>query len=159
MEREPIVRFDRIEELMEERGWGNGELSTYSGVAYDTVYKTMKDRRQGITALTLANMAKSFNVSLEYLLGLSDTRKIVFHDIDATVQQLVNLAKGMPENRRLDILAVARTFISEDKSREDKMALLLDSVLEFDGEEEYQRLLTLLVGLPSDIPSEPLERN
>jgi transcriptional regulator with XRE-family HTH domain len=155
MEREPIVRFDRIRQEMDEKGWGNGELAAYSGVVYDTVYKTMKDERQGVTALTLAQMAKAFNVSLEYLLGLSDTRKTVFYDIDATARQLIELSKGLSENRRLDLLATARMYISEDKSREDKIGRMLDSVRLHGGEEEYERLLELLSGLPGDDAVQP----
>ena len=40
-----MLVVERINELLEQRGWGPGELAQQSGVAYDTIYQLRTGER------------------------------------------------------------------------------------------------------------------
>ena len=142
-----MVRADRIQELMDERGWGNGELATYSGVKYDTIYKVLGGGRRGTTADTIARIAIALNVSLEYLLDLSDTRQTGFLNLNATLREMISIAEDLPDSRCFDLLVAARAYQREEKSRDEIMDFLLGEIRRFAGDDEHNKLLSTLRGM------------
>lgn len=60
--------------LLNEKGWGPGELASYSGVSYDTIYKLQNTDRPRVAAETIVKLAAALKVSTDFLLGLTDVR-------------------------------------------------------------------------------------
>lgn len=72
MRAEPAVNVDRINQLMQKRRWGPGELSYQSGVNYETLYKLRSGQRPRMSADLLGKLAQALNCSVDYLLGMTD---------------------------------------------------------------------------------------
>ncbi len=66
-----IILGQRLKELREEKGLTQKELSSVLGINSVTYLHYEKDQREPPLAL-LADMAKFFEVSVDYLLGLKE---------------------------------------------------------------------------------------
>ena len=66
-----IILGQRLKELREEKGLTQKELSSILGINSVTYLHYEKDQREPPLAL-LADMAKFFEVSVDYLLGLKE---------------------------------------------------------------------------------------
>ena len=70
---EQMTLGDRIRYVREERGLTIAKLATLSGVIPCTISAIELSKRSG-SIWTLAQLAKSLGVSLDYLVGLSNNR-------------------------------------------------------------------------------------
>lgn len=154
MEREPVLRVDRIKELMGERGWGIGELSVYSFVKYDTAYKVVTDQRQRVSAEILMKIATALRVSPEYLMDLTDLRLVPMTTLDEALTRLVETAKTLPDGRKNDLTSIAAAFHNAKSEEEENIAQIMETVLEKVEELGGRRQVELLLDeLRSLLPS------
>lgn len=65
------LRFDRLRVLRESRGWSQRELARRSGVG-DAQISRYESGLADPTATSLKALAETLNVSLDYLVGLTD---------------------------------------------------------------------------------------
>ncbi len=70
---EPIIRIDRINELMSQHGIGPVQLAKAAGLSYEFIYKLRNGGAARISAVSLAKIATALQTSSDYLLNLSDT--------------------------------------------------------------------------------------
>lgn len=67
-----MVRGDRIDALLREKGWSQGELSRRVGVSQQTIWKLVSGGVQG--SKHLHRIARELDTTTEYLSGESDDR-------------------------------------------------------------------------------------
>lgn len=66
--------IDRILELLEEKGVSGAEMSRQCGFS-NAVFSQWKNKKQNPSAEKVSKMAEYFNVSVDYLLGITDIKK------------------------------------------------------------------------------------
>ncbi len=66
--------YKRIRDLREDSDLAQRELAAYLQCS-QTCYSSYEVGRRGIPADVLVNLAKFYNVSVDYLLGLTDERR------------------------------------------------------------------------------------
>jgi transcriptional regulator with XRE-family HTH domain len=69
-----LTLAERLRELRRERQLTQKQLQTLSGVPFVTISRIETGRTTEITTRTLVALAGVFNVTTDYLLGLSDVR-------------------------------------------------------------------------------------
>lgn len=150
-----MLNVEKLNALMDERGWGPGELEYQSGVSYDTIYKIRTTHRPRTSAEVVAKFAIAFKVSIEYLLDLTDSRSPKAIDLDKGLIELIDAAKRLSKARQSDLLLIAKAYESVGEPTAEVLNIVLEKVRELGGEEEYRKLLAtlkgLLPGLPGDV--------
>jgi DNA-binding XRE family transcriptional regulator len=63
---------ERLYQLRHRHHWTQQVLGTQSGVHYVTISKLEKQALPGVSADTVTRLAKTFGVSVDYLLGMTD---------------------------------------------------------------------------------------
>ena len=63
---------ERLYQLRHRHHWTQQELGTRAGVHHVTISKLEKQILPGVSADTIARLARAFDVSTDYLLGLTD---------------------------------------------------------------------------------------
>ena len=71
---EVIKLYDRIKEMREDRDIKQSTLAKYLGV-HQTTYSSYEIGKLSLTADVLVKLAKYYNTSVDYLLGLTDDTK------------------------------------------------------------------------------------
>jgi transcriptional regulator with XRE-family HTH domain len=66
---------DRIMELASENKLNFADICTKGGIAHSTLYAIFGKRKSVPTAQIIIKFARLFNVSTDYLLGLSDVKQ------------------------------------------------------------------------------------
>jgi transcriptional regulator with XRE-family HTH domain len=159
MTKKPQVNLARLKTLMKEKTWGLGELATYSGVKYDTVYSLVKGRRPNSNIATLKNIAGALGVSVDYLLGQSDERGALGPALPETMRQLTEIANRLPEMRQEELVRIARALLELERERAqnpmpvEKMRALLELSEYLRGTGEGENLLLVLKPLLDDLPA------
>lgn len=132
MKQDPALQVQRIDELMESRGWKPGELAERSGVAYDTIYKIRASRGPRTSAEIVAKLAIALGCSVDYLLGLADEplpsgEKVM----SALLIDLCNIANALSEPRQRDLLRIAEALqvAGQDETQDDLHAEMMQIVL------------------------------
>src|SRR5678816_1501207 len=94
------VNLVRLKELMASKGWRTGELATYSGVKYQTVYSIVIGRRPNVGADILKRMADTLGTTVEYLMGGDeDGEGAPKHEVPESIRNLVRVAVRLSEVR------------------------------------------------------------
>lgn len=115
-----MVNLTRLDSLMREKKWGIGELATYSGVKYDTVYSVAKGRRANTSSQTLKKIADALEVSTDYLLGESDEKKPPAVQLSEPVRKLARIATNLSEARQEELMRIASVLAALDQERQTK---------------------------------------
>lgn len=148
-----MLVVERINELLEQRGWGPGELAQQSGVAYDTIYKLRTGERARPSADIVARLALALGCSVEYLLGLTDSPTFAPNDMPELLQNLLETAKTLPESRQRDLIMIAQAYQAAGEPTPEVMELLLEKIEELGGEDSLNQILDLLEAqLPFESP-------
>lgn len=109
----------RLDELMTERGLNNLRLSKETGVADRLIGAWKKgEKRPGFENLVL--LAEYFEVSLDYLVGRSDVRKIDIKkepvlEISENGREMLELYEQLPERKQLEMIGYIRRMVDEPK--------------------------------------------
>ncbi len=95
------ILADRVRQLREEKGWSQGQLTTYSGVSKGQVSKIEKGDRKYPSASVIMKLAKALDTTTDYLLGLTDDpRRPTEQDYKAVADGLDNLIEKATEIKR-----------------------------------------------------------
>ena len=121
MKKKTMVNIDRLEKLLGEKKWGMGELATYSGVKYDTVYSLKSGRRPNTRADTLKRIADALDTSVDYLLGESDERKPPAKQLPEPIRRLADVAGRLSEMRQTELLKMAATLEELERDESDRI--------------------------------------
>lgn len=118
---------------MSQKSWGNWEVQEPKALQ------------------SLAAIARHFGVSADYLLGLTDDRMIHEEGVSASLANLFNTARDLPEFRQQDLLAMAGLFTERNKN-DDAFALdiIIRRVRQYGTEEDAKLLVALLNSLGFD---------
>jgi transcriptional regulator with XRE-family HTH domain len=95
------ILADRLRQLREEKGWSQGQLTTYSGVSKGQVSKIEKGDRKYPSAPVIMKLAKALDTTTDYLLGLTDDpRRPAERDYETVAEGINNLIDKAAEIRR-----------------------------------------------------------
>jgi transcriptional regulator with XRE-family HTH domain len=95
METKPTLRIDRIEALMESKGWTVADLAAMSGLTYDSVYKIVNNMRPRTYADSMALIADALGTTVQYLMGMTDNRNPQLPGSSETVLEIADVARGV----------------------------------------------------------------
>ncbi|HXF60739.1 MAG TPA: helix-turn-helix domain-containing protein [Caldilineaceae bacterium] len=162
MEKKPGLNVERLNEMMERRGWGPGELAYQSGVGYDTIYKIRSAKRPRTSAEILAQLAQALGCSVDYLVGLTDSPVPYGKQSLSPLQQalMVEIGKLSPRRQR-DLWQIVAGLLRADA--EDRASLerdlrvnrqLREAVERLGGEQALQELFEWLGFSPPALAGE-----
>lgn len=148
-DKEIALDIDRLNAMMERRGWGPTELETQSGIGYDTIYKIRSSRRPRSSAEIMAKLARALGCSLDYLVGLTDDpRPYPKRGIDWLTQDLLDVIARLPTYQQRELLIMARALLDAgETSLEQDLALnqtLWRRIVATGGEDTARGLLAAL---------------
>lgn len=157
MKKKSMVNLNRLEALLSEKNWGVGELSTYSGVKYDTVYSLRAGRRPNTRAETLKRIADALDTSIDYLLGESDIRKPVPTEVPEAIRRISEIAGRLSESRQEELLRIAHALegVEQEESGDPTYIAATRELLKFaqqHQDEGGENLLPLLRALLRNAP-------
>ncbi len=114
--------MNRIKQLREEKGWSQEDLGRMLSVQKSAVSK-YENERIPLTGETLILLSKIFNVSIDYLLGITDIR----HPTDELIKKgtitvnveepskLYKISKDLPEKEREELESYADYLRTKSK--------------------------------------------
>lgn len=109
--------MNRIRELREEKHLSQTRLSIELGVSQETIsaYEVGKNCP---SAKSLIKLHDIFNASTDYILGLSDVRRLPIqrNDLCPDESALIQMFRKMDGNGRNVLLAYARGYLAGDKN-------------------------------------------
>lgn len=104
-------RRDRLNRLMEDRGWASAEVEAATGVPYATVYKIIRGDRTRVSGEVLAPLAVGLETTIDYLMGVTnDPRPYSRLSMTAAMSELISLVDRLADNRQRDMVLIARAF-------------------------------------------------
>lgn len=105
---------------MELRGKKAAELARDSGVNKGTISLILDGQRQNTPAAIVAKLARALNVSMDYLMGITDDPEPRSLGVGPSIIELAEIAKTLPSSRQRDLLLMAKTYAehSEASKRE-----------------------------------------
>ena len=101
--------MNRLKELRNERNLTQKELGLLFNASQNTISQWENGSRE-ISNDRLAEIANYFDVTIDYLLGISGERKRSFEPIDPMLKQLISLYNQMDEAGRESLLGVMRAM-------------------------------------------------
>lgn len=132
-----MVNLTRLEKLMNDKGWGVGELATYSGLKYDTIYSMKVGRRKNPGAATLQKVAAALGTTVDYLLGKDGVDAQTGPPVPPMIRRLADIAGRMSELKQEELLRIAETLAKLDREQVQNplptgtMPILLEIVQKF----------------------------
>lgn len=161
---EPAVSVERINRLMELRGWGPGELEYQSGVNYDTIYKLRIHKRPRTSAEVLAKLAQALGCSVDYLVGLTDSPLPNKLNVSLQIEELLAAIGQLSPRRQRDLrkIVAALEAAEQEEARATQWRgqlnqILLDEIEKLGGEDLLGRFYDLL-GIPPDVRPDDMRR-
>lgn len=95
--------------LLEQDGITQKQLAEDLNISTTTLNGYIKNRRQP-DAKTVIRLASYFSTTTDYIYGILTLREIVSSPFTAEERHLVNIFRGMPEDKRSLYLETGRTF-------------------------------------------------
>lgn len=105
---------NRIRKLRLEKGLTLRELSEELNISYSNIAMLERGERN-LTSDTLAIFSRYFNVSTDYLLGLSDDRQPIEDTPSTPKFALYGLEKDLTDEQKEAIINLAKTMINKNK--------------------------------------------
>lgn len=105
--------YDRITELLAERGWSRRQLAERSGVANGTL-ATAFMRRSDIGVGAVAAVADALRVSIDYLVTGDKGYRLLK---DPSVADLLSLMEPMTYSRRAEVTAAVKMYLMMDAGK------------------------------------------
>ena len=117
MKEKPMVNLERLQKLMNKKGWGLGELAQYSGVKYETVYSLKSGRRKNSTMDTLKRIAGALNTSVDYLLGTTEEEKPPMEQLPDAIRRIAEIASTLSRMRQEELARIAETLADLEREQ------------------------------------------
>jgi transcriptional regulator with XRE-family HTH domain len=139
---------DRLTAGLELRRMKPAQLARLSGVDKSTISMIMSGLRPNTPAVIVAKLATALDMSVDYLVGLSDEPEPRQLDLGEIVLELTRVARQLTSRRQRDLLMTARAYLEASDQLKADPDLLMDNVLdlikEAGGEASRDQLLDLL---------------
>lgn len=107
----------RLKQLMDDRNITQRQISRELNIAVSTLNGYANDHREP-DFLTLSIMAHYFNVSADYLLGISTPSSMADIASDHDTQRLLNLYQCLSPQMKALLIEQAKLFLKFDTSEE-----------------------------------------
>lgn len=152
-EKKPMLQPERINDLMDRRGWDVGILAYRSGVKPNTIYKYLNGSRQVQATLTnLVYLARALGCSVEYLIGMTDIQTpTLIVNLSKTQQEIIQHIGNLSSRRQRELAAMVAFMMEMDaqdrewiKRNLDTNEKLLGFVNQIGGEQALYDLLDSL---------------
>lgn len=112
----------QLRNLLEEEGITQKQLAEALNISATTLNGYVQNRRQP-DASTVIRLASYFHTTTDYIYGITTIREPLTTPYNADEQHLVNIYRGIPEDKKTLYIETGRTFSNfEKKSKEKKIA-------------------------------------
>jgi DNA-binding Xre family transcriptional regulator len=113
--KEIFLQIERLNKLMEQKGWGPIELERASGVGYDTIYKIRTAKRPKSSAEILGRLCQALGCSLDYIMGMTDDPR-PYPDLELSMmsQELLYTISRLSPRRQHDLLIMVRALAEDE---------------------------------------------
>lgn len=105
---------DRFAELRKEKGASVLQCSQETGIPASTLNSWANGKTKTLKDTNAAKLADYFGVSVDYLLGHSDTKKEASPSRASLLQEVVNLFMGLSPERKRQAMEYLRFLASAD---------------------------------------------
>jgi transcriptional regulator with XRE-family HTH domain len=146
-------RTDRLKLMMEKRNLKPGQLEYLSGVSQPMISLLLKDSRPNVSVIIVAKLAGALGCSVDYLVGLTEDYRPLPMNLTDALDDLVRVARKLPNYRQSDLLEIAKTFQNKNEMDDTRlMNTVLEKINELGGVEAESLILGLLESLrpPAD---------
>lgn len=154
----PGIVAENLKRAMALRQMSATDLARESGVSKSTISLILSGKNHHTTAIVVARLAWALHVSVDYLVGLSDTMGPTPLMLGDLLVELTRVARKLSSKRQEDLLLMARTYLdaAEQEATDEEMNQLLNLVREFGGVDSLSKLLDVLEDRPAgtspDVP-------
>lgn len=101
---------DALDRAMKLRKMSAAELARKSGVHKTTISMILSGDRPNTPATIVAKLARALNVSMDFLMGITDDPEPRSLGVGPVLIQLTEVAKVLPDSRQHDLLLIAQTY-------------------------------------------------
>jgi transcriptional regulator with XRE-family HTH domain len=109
-----MILGQRLKELRLSKHLSQGQVAEYATISQSSLSDIERGQIAPKTLDVLVNLAEYFQVSTDYLLGLTDDpRPRDAPALDETVQEMLVLARQLAPARQRDVLRIIAAFIEE----------------------------------------------
>ncbi len=112
-----VVNINRIKELRDEKGWTQAELGKMLNVNGPAISK-YETGRTPLTDETIRKLAELFDESSDYILGLSNERKVKKHEVKLNKKDMEKIQEESNRIRGLMITSLGMAFDGEIENEE-----------------------------------------
>ena len=112
------TRSERIKSLIEQSGLSYQELEKITGIKKSSLQRYASGTTAKIPLDVIEKLAKTFNVSQEYLMGWSDDKKINSPDeikLTEGEKMMLDIFRRIPEDQQRVFLEMGRVYASSLK--------------------------------------------
>ena len=109
--------YERIIDLCKERGVSGSRMCLDLGLSKSTLSDMKSGRTKGVSTATAQKIASYFGVSVGYLLGEEEKEEkptAEGDELSKNMQQLIEFAKGVPEEKIELVLKVMQSIVEAD---------------------------------------------
>lgn len=99
----------QLQNLLEQEGITQKKLAQDLNISTTTLNGYIKNRRQP-DAKTVIRLASYFNTTTDYIYGLTKLREPMVTSYNAEERHLVNIYRGIPEDKKPLFIETGRTF-------------------------------------------------
>jgi transcriptional regulator with XRE-family HTH domain len=144
---------ERLASLLRRHNMTPSDLARATGVHKSTISLMLSSKRQAVTTTNVAKIANVLAVSVDYLLGLSDTPETSKIKLGELPLELAQMAKLLPGRRQRDLIAMARTFMQmyAEQDLAQFQEDVLDLIEQYGGKEDRDQFVALLEATGGDI--------
>lgn len=106
----------QLRNLLEQEGITQKQLAEELNISATTLNGYVKNRRQP-DANTVIRLASYFNTTTDYIYGVTTIREPLSSPYNAEEQHLINIYRGMPEDKKPLYIETGKTFSSFGKKK------------------------------------------
>lgn len=107
----------RLEDLLEERNMKQNKLAEELNMASSTINGYIKDNRQP-DYKTLIRLAEYFQVSTDYLLGLTESRQMIDQPLTMKEREMMGMYRDLNTDKQ-DLLHEQAEFYQKSRKKEE----------------------------------------
>lgn len=135
----PAISIEALNSAIDRRGWTPAKLSRDSGVSKGAISLILQGDRPNASAVVIAKLAKSLEVSMDYLMGLT-SNFAPNADISKELAELLDLAQRLSYIKRKELLAIVGAMVEVEKAANvesiyNEMMALITRLAEIEGGE------------------------
>lgn len=124
------VFAERLKELRGRSNLSQGQLEVYAGVSQSTISDLERGQIAPKTLNAVINLAKYYNCSTDYILGLTDDPTPGRLELPKHGPELINLFRNLSESRRLELLRIAEALYDLEQEAAANRPSALDEAIE-----------------------------